>query len=115
MVFRDDEKVEDFIFDDAKIENQKILKTAADICSICQVGELNPDKDPTKVIIYGRNGPKIYYHQHMRCNFRNKYKDCRAGHSYGFSTHQGMRIYNDFALKNDILLVSRQSGFTVDF
>ena len=72
-------------------------------------------KKTRKVIIYGRNGPEIYHHQHMRCNFRNKYKDCRAGHSYGFSTHQGMRIYNDFALKNDILLVSRQSGFTVDF
>ena len=48
-IFKDDEKVEDFIFDDAKIENKKILKTAADICSICQVGLLKPEKDPTKV------------------------------------------------------------------
>ena len=51
----------------------------------------------------------------MRCHFRNKYMDCRAGHSFGFSTHQGLRIYSDCALKNDILMISRQSGFTVEF
>ena len=55
----------------------------------------------------------------MRCNFRagsgNQKVDCRAGHSHGFNPYKGMRIYDDDALKNDILVVSNQTGFATDF
>ena len=62
---------------------------------------------------------KIVQHQYLRCNFRagsgNQKVDCRAGHSHGFYTYKGMRIYEDDALKNDILVVSNQTGFAMDY
>ena len=76
---------------------------------------LKPDREPTVLVVYDRDGPHLYNHQPMRCKFRNKYKVCRAGHSYGFSTYQGMRIYQDYALKNNVLLISTKCGFTIDF
>ena len=37
---------------------------------------------------------------------------CRA--SLGYKNYKGVRIYEDDALKNDILVVSAQSAFHVD-
>ena len=79
------------------------------------MGELKEDGKPTKMVVYGRNGANIIPHQYKRCNFRNKIRICREGHSYGFVTYKGMRIYDNDCLKNDILLVSKQTAFTIEY
>ena len=34
---------------------------------------------------------------------------------HGYTTHQGMRIYDDEVLKNKVLVVSSQSAFDIDY
>ena len=57
----------------------------------------------------------------LRCNFRagtgERKVVCRAGHghSHGFKNYKGMRIYEDDALKNDVLVVSNQTAFSIEF
>ena len=68
-------------------ENMKdcpTLQTSEEKCCFCEVGVLKPDREPTVLVVYDRDGPHLYNHQPMRCNFLNKYKVCRAGQSYGF-------------------------------
>ena len=90
--------------------SDKILKSTKTICSVCKSGDIRPERKPTPMILYTLEGVKIIKHQYMRCNFRagtgDRRVECRAGHSYGFKSFKGMRIYEDGALKNDILVVS---------
>ena len=92
-----------------------VLKTTKVKCSICKFGELRTEGKPTQMVVYGRNGVTIHPHQYTRCNFRVGTGDrkiaCRASHSLGFKTYQGMRIFEDDALRNEILVVSNQSAF----
>ena len=88
-------------------------------CTVCGVGDLRPDGKPTPMIVYGRNGPKVHPYQYVRCNFRagqrNHQVSCRAGHGVGFKMVKGMRVYDDDALKSQILVVSNQTSFHIDF
>ena len=97
----------------------RILKTTKSKCSICKVGDLKPERSPTQMVVYGRTGVRIHNHQYTRCNFRVgtglSKTSCRASYSLGFNSYQGMRIYEDDALKNDILVVSNQTAFDMEF
>ena len=110
-----DENIE---FGEHQIKDEALRSTKR-MCSVCKFGELRPSGKPTPLIVYTRDGVRIMKHQYMRCNFRagsgNQKVDCRAGHSHGFNTYKGMRIYDDDVLKNDILVVSNQTGFAMDF
>ena len=114
------------VFDNEKqivFENNQVveemLMTTKQKCSICKIGDLKPEGTPTPMIVYGRNGTKVHPHQYTRCRFRagtgNMKVACRASHSLGYKTYQGMRIYEDDALKNQILVVSGQSAFHIDY
>ena len=111
-----DPKIE---FAENQIEKSKVLMSTKLKCSICKFGDLRPDGKLTSMIVYGRDGVSILPHQYLRCNYRvgtgERKVECRAGHSHGFATYKGMRIYEDDALKNDVLIVSKQTGFTIDF
>ena len=67
------------------------------------------------MIVYGRDGPRVVAHQYMRCNYRvgtgERKVECRAGHSFGFATYKGMRIYEDDCLRNKTLVVTNQIAF----
>ena len=105
-------------FDGSQVSD-KILKSTKTKCSVCKSGDIRAERNPTPMILYTREGVKIIQHQYMRCNFRagtsDRRVECRAGHSYGFKTFKGMRIYEDDALKNDILVVSNQTAFSIEF
>ena len=114
------------VFDNEKqivFENNQVaeemLMTTKQKCSICKIGDLKPEGTPTPMIVYGRNGTKVHPHQYTRCRFRagtgNMKVACRASHSLGYKTYQGMRIYEDDALQNQILVVSGQSAFHIDY
>ena len=111
------EKETKLVFDDNQVASE-VLKTSRDKCSICKIGDLKPEGKPTPMVVYGRNGAKVHPHQYTRCRFRAGTGDrkvvCRASHSLGFKNYKGVRIYEDDALKNDILVVSAQSAFHVD-
>ena len=111
-----DPKIE---FAENQIEKSKVLMSTKLKCSICKFGDLRPDGKLTSMIVYGRDGVSILPHQYLRCNYRvgtgERKVECRAGHSHCFATYKGMRIYEDDALKNDVLIVSKQTGFTIDF
>ena len=99
--------------------SDKVLKSTKSKCSVCNSGDVRAEGKPTPMILYTREGVKIIKHQYMRCNFRagtgSRRVECRAGHSHGFKTFKGMRIYEDDALKNDILVVSNQTAFSVEY
>ena len=106
-------------FDEGEISKERVLKSTKLKCSICKIGDLRPDGKQTQMIVYGRDGVHIIPHQYKRCNYRAGTGDmkvsCRAGHSLGFVTYKGVRIYEDDALKQDLLVVSNQSAFSIDY
>ena len=106
------------LFEDDQV-NQEVIKTTKLRCSICNVGDLKPEEKPTPIVVYGRDGAKVHPHQYTRCRFRvgtgSMKVACRASYSLGSKNYKGMKIYEDDALKNDILVVSAQSAFHIDF
>ena len=106
-----------YTFEPEQVTN-KTLVTSKSICSVCKIGMLKPEGKPTYMIVYGRNGAKVYPHQYTRCRFRagtdHQKVVCRASYSLGFKNYRGVRIYDDDALKNEILIVSSQTAFHIN-
>ena len=106
-------------FADDQIDKSDIIESTKLKCSVCKFGDLRPDGKPTSMVVYGRDGARVLPHQYKRCNYRvgtgDRKVECRAGHSLGFATHKGVRIYEDDALKNTLLVVSNQTAFAIDY
>ena len=94
---------------------KEILKTSVTKCDICGVGDVVKHGNGTDILIYGRHGIRKSKHEEYRCNFRNQNASCRAGYYHGYRTHQGLRIYEDDALKEKVLIVSTQSAFDIEY
>ena len=96
--------------------SEGILKTNKRKCEICGVGDVvkvrNTNSD---ILVFGKQGTSKLKHEESRFNFRNKEVTCRAGYFHGYTSYQGMRIYDDEVLKNKVLVVSSQSAFEVDY
>jgi hypothetical protein len=109
----------DVAFSEDQILKENVLKTTKIKCSICKIGDIRADGKPTPMIVYGREGVQVLPHQYMRCNYRvgtgDRKVSCRAGHGYGYVTYKGTRIYDDDALKNQFLVVSNQTAFSIDY
>ena len=67
------------------------------------------------LLVFEKNGIRKAKHTESRCNFRNQDISCRAGFYFGYTTYQGMRIFDDDVLKNNSLVVSNQSAFDIDY
>ena len=91
------------------------LSTKHTVCFICKTGIVMTDREPTQVVIYGRHGPRLAYHQYSRCNCRNVRSTCRAGYYHGFTQYKGARIYDDDVLKNEVFVVTRRTCFDLDY
>ena len=59
------------------------------------------------LLIFGRDGITKEKQEEYRCNFRSRDAICRAGYYHGYTTYQGMKIYDD-VLKNKVLVVSHE-------
>ena len=107
-------------FDDAA-HPDIILKTNAKKCKVCKVGDVIPDpkgtKDSGKFVIYTRNGTYAASHQTYRCN--NYSLPCRSGHFYGYVSvgekNLQSKCYEKLALKNEYLVTSSQTAFSVEY
>ena len=115
-IFPDDHDKEETINLEAIAYSEEVLKTNKKKCVVCGVGDVvEVPNQKSDILIFGKQGIKKVKHEESRCNFRNKDVPCRAGYYYGYTTFQGMRIYDDEALKNKVLVVSTQSAFEVDY
>ena len=114
-IFENEKKL---TFENNQVVNN-VIKTTKLQCSICKVGDLKPEGKPTPIVVYGRDGATVHPHQYTRCRFRagtgHMKVACRASYSLGSKNYRGMRIYEDDALKNDILVVSSQSAFHIEY
>ena len=89
------------------------LKCSVVKCVVCGVGNVfekrSYEKEP--LTIYGRNGPREVRHLVSRCTNHT----CRIGHFHGYISYNGMTIYNNDALKNDVLVTSSCTGFDIEY
>ena len=81
--------------EDVVIQNQRTK------CAVCGVGDLKLD-NKVQMMVYSRSGMKRVTHQVRRCNNRNP--ACRALHGQGYHHEKKHRIYENYALRNDILV-----------
>ena len=96
-------------------ESDEILRTTVSKCNICGVGSIVKNSNGSDILIYGRNGIRKSKHEEYTCNFRNQNVSCRAGYYHGYRTYEGLRIYEDDALKQKVLVVSTQSAIDIDY
>ena len=98
-------------------EEQIILQSKFENCQACKYGKLIPrpmDKNSDCLVIYTRTGTYKGLHLEKRCN--NQSLPCRAGHYYGFmKTSRDEKVIDDDALKNEFLITSRHTAFSVDY
>ena len=99
-----------------------VLKTDADKCKVCKIGDVVPcysSKENQTMIIYTREGTKIATHYEYQCN--NRTNLCRAGHYYGYVTMgekantSKARCYEYTALKKPYLVTSNQTAFSTTY
>ena len=82
-------------------EEDVVIQNRRTKCAVCGVGDLKLD-NKVQMMVYSRSGMKRVTHQVRRCNNRNP--ACRALHGQGYYHEKKHRIYENYALKNDILL-----------
>ena len=115
-IFDNEAKIE---FVESQVKTTEKIQSNNSKCRVCKFGDLRPDGKLTSMIVYGRDGPRVVAHQYMRCNYRvgtgERKVECRAGHSLGFATYKGMRIYEDDCLRNKTLVVTNQTAFDIDY
>ena len=113
-IFPEDDDSDESVSFEKYPDTNEVLKTSKTKCEICGVGDIVKHRSKL-ILVYGRNGIKKVKHEEFRCNFRNQDVSCRAGYWYGYTTYQGLRIYDDDALKKDILIVTNQSAFEIEY
>ena len=115
-IFPDDHDDNDAINLEAIAFSEGILKSNKRKCVVCGVGDVvNVRNTNSDILVFGKEGISKLKHEESRCNFRNKDVTCRAGYYHGYTSYQGMRIYDDEVLKNKVLVVSSQSAFEIDY
>ena len=93
-----------------------VLNSTAQRCKVCRIGNVVPREDEKEdgiFTIYTRDGTKKGKHLGYRCN--NRSISCRAGHYYGYVTLNNKKCYDKFALKNEYLVTSSQTAFSVSY
>ena len=89
-------------------EEDVVIQNRRTKCAVCGVGDLKLD-NKVQMMVYSRSGMKRVTHQVRRCNNRNP--ACRALHGQGYHHEKKHRIYENYALKNDILV----KGVSINF
>ena len=93
-------------------EEDVVIQNQRKKCAVCGVGDLKLD-NKVQMMVYSRSGMKRVTHQVRRCNNRNP--ACRALHGQGYHHEKKHRIYENYALKNDILVtgvsINSKNGF----
>ena len=97
-------------------ETAKEYKTDRTLCAVCGSGNVTPvvrTTDKKNMLIYTRNGIVQGTHLEYRCN--SKRNHCRAYHGHGFYKKDGKKVFEEDALRKDILVVSPQTAFQIEY
>ena len=89
------------------------LSSSAVTCDICKTGNVVKVGRETNIVIYTRSGTKKGLHVEMRCN--NRSLPCRAGHYFGYVKVGTAKHIDSDALRNEFLVTSSQTAFSVDY
>ena len=98
-------------------DSTKEYKTDRKLCAVCGVGNVTAvlrKTEQSEMLVYTRNGIIKGKHLEYRCNSRRN-NECRAYHGYGFYKKDGGKVYENDALKKEILVVSPQSAFQIEY
>ena len=93
-------------------EEDVVIQNRRTKCAVCGVGDLKLD-NKVQMMVYSRSGMKRVTHQVRRCNNRNP--ACRALHGQGYHHEKKHRIYENYALKNDILVTGASINSKMEF
>ena len=94
------------------------LKSDVKTCKVFKIGEVKStarSDNKESFVIYGRNGVRNGVHLESRCNNKNKYSNCRTGYFHGYLVTNGITVFEDNALKNEVLVTSNQTGFEIEY
>ena len=99
-------------------KKDKIFKTNVHTCVVCGVGTVvkhNRGKEKEAVLVYSRQGTYTATHEEYICNNQNTFKPCRANYHYGYYKVKGKTVYENDALRNDVLFSSSRTGFEIAY
>ena len=108
-------EVESWEFEEVK-DSLKTYKPTRKVCGVCKVGnvtDVSRSAGKGEMMVYTRSGIVKARHPEYRCNSRAT--NCRALHGHGYFKHKGKKVYESDALKNEILVVSAQTAFEVEY
>ena len=108
------DQVEDWEFKNVP-DLEKVFKTRRTICAVCKVGKVKEVVRNTQklepILIYTRNGTKKAIHGEFRC----VKKACRALHGCGFYKERGEKVYEEDALREEILVTSSCTALEIEY
>ena len=108
---------ESWEFTEVRIE-EKVFKSNVKKCYVCGVGEVvkhSRGKAREAILVYGRNGTYSATHEEYICNNQNTFKPCRVSYYHGYCKVKGKTVYENNALRNDVLFSSSQTAFEIPY
>ena len=103
------------IFSDSMV-SELVLKTNVKKCLVCGIGDVKEEMaNKNKIVVYSRTGTTYAYHVLSRCNNRNEINPCRTSYFHNYYRLNGHRVFSHEALKDNILVTSDQTAFSIDF
>ena len=87
-----------------------VFKSTVETCTYCGESVAVTGRS-SSVVLYGRNGPREIPQIEKRC----KNRECLVGYWAGYHIYKGQLLYDEGALANDHLIVSRNTAFEVLF
>ena len=106
--------VQDWEFDGVT-QMTKEYKTSRTVCGVCGKGNVTAVARNTEqqdlMLVYTRHGTMKAKHVESRCVKKN----CRALHGCGFFKEDGHRVYEEDALKEDILVISSCTAMQIEY
>ena len=109
----------EFSADELEVESLQLqpsdirLSSSAVKCDICKIGKVVSVGREANLVIYTRSGTYRGVHVEKRCN--NRSTPCRARHYYGFVTTGSTKHIDEDALRQEFLITSNQTAFSVDY
>ena len=100
---------------DGVTQMTKEYKTSRTVCGVCGKGNVTAVARNTEqqdlMLVYTQHGTMKAKHVESRCVKKN----CRALHGCGFFKEDGHRVYEEDALKEDILVISSCTAMQIEY
>ena len=85
-----------------------VFQSSLETCIYCGACIIDTGRS-SSVVLYTRNGPTVVPQLEKRC----KKKECQVGYWDGYHIYKGLLVYDEGAMANQHLIVSRNTAFEV--